>query len=121
MLGSLFVLFLAQTVAAELDEKTREVQAAIGEVETGLRRYRIVYDFYPEDGNRNLVSALSPDYAAFQLEALRDGILIDPWGRPYVYERYDPGDNLPWHTYVFYSIGPNGADESGRGDDIGNW
>ena len=43
------------------------------------------------------------------------------WGYPYVYQRYDPYNYLRWHTYVIYSVGPNGGDEHGNGDDIGNW
>ncbi len=39
------------------------------------------------------------------------GIILDLWGRPYVYE-LAPGE------IIIRSVGPNGADEHGLGDDI---
>jgi general secretion pathway protein G len=41
----------------------------------------------------------------------------DPWQRPYVYRSAGTHNN----DYDLYSIGPNGIDENGGGDDIGNW
>ena len=40
--------------------------------------------------------------------------LLDPWGHPFVYR---VGSSL---KYQLYSIGPNGVDENGKGDDISN-
>lgn len=42
------------------------------------------------------------------------GSPLDPWGREYFYKRagYVGGDNL------IYSLGQNGKDEGGEGDDI---
>ena len=39
------------------------------------------------------------------------GLLLDPWNRPYVYKRVG-------ETIKLYSVGPNGADEDGGGDDV---
>ena len=39
------------------------------------------------------------------------GLLLDPWGHPYVYRHKPDG-------VMLYSIGPNGVDEGGMGDDI---
>lgn len=118
----LIVLFFAKTLfSANFDNEIRQVKATILKVELGLKRYRIVNNTYPEDGNRNLVFALHLDYITFQSQEIGDGLLLDLWGHPYIYRRYDPGDNLRWHTYVIYSVGPNGIDEDGNGDDIGNW
>lgn len=116
------VLLSAQILfSADFRYETKKVKATIAKIELGLKRYRIVNDTCPEDGNRTLISALCPDYITFQPQDIKEGLLFDPWGHPYVYQRYDPGDNLRWHTYVIYSVGPNGADEDGSGDDIGNW
>lgn len=41
----------------------------------------------------------------------------DPWGNPYVY--IFPGTHNT--DYDLYSKGPNGVDDGGSGDDIGNW
>lgn len=116
------ILSFAGTVFCDdFIDKAEKVKEVIAKAATGLKNYRIDNDAYPEDGNRNLVSALYPNYVTFESGEISDGLLLDPWGYPYIYERYDPGDNLRWHTYVIYSIGPNGVDEDGNGDDIGNW
>lgn len=39
-------------------------------------------------------------------------LLLDPWGRPYIYKRV--GDQ-----FKIYSVGLNGTDEDGTGDDVG--
>lgn len=41
----------------------------------------------------------------------------DPWGHTYNYKA--PGTHNS--DYDLYSNGPNGVDDSGSGDDIGNW
>ena len=118
----LIVLSLTQTLfSASFEDEYKKVKDAIARVELGIYRYKVVNSVYPADGNRNLVSSLSSDYITFEPQIIKNGLLIDPWGHSYIYQRYDQGDNLRWHTYVIYSIGPNGIDENGRGDDIGNW
>lgn len=117
VLGIIFTNLLS---FADFETETKIVKDTILKIESGLKRYRMVNSIYPEDSNKRLVSALFPNYLTLQSLTIKDGLLIDPWGHPYVYQRYDPGDNLKWHTYVIYSIGPNGVDEDGNGDDIGN-
>ncbi|MBF0522513.1 MAG: type II secretion system major pseudopilin GspG [Candidatus Omnitrophica bacterium] len=41
----------------------------------------------------------------------------DPWGNPYNYR--SPGSHNT--DYDLYSSGPNGIDDGGSGDDVGNW
>jgi general secretion pathway protein G len=41
--------------------------------------------------------------------------ITDPWGHTYVYRPPDPHQQ---QGLVLYSIGPNGIDEGGKGDDI---
>ena len=41
----------------------------------------------------------------------------DPWGKVYVYK--SPGTHN--NDYDLYSVGPNGVDDNGGGDDVGNW
>jgi hypothetical protein len=45
-----------------------------------------------------------------------DNLAVDPWGHPYVYKLV-PDVGTPTEIRV-YSIGPNGIDEDGLGDDI---
>jgi len=48
----------------------------------------------------------------------KQGRLCDPWGRPYRYHRPARHIQAPMELY---SVGPNGRDEGGQGDDIANW
>ena len=41
------------------------------------------------------------------------GEQVDAWGRPLVYRRLDGGNG-----YILYSLGANGIDENGAGDDV---
>jgi general secretion pathway protein G len=41
----------------------------------------------------------------------------DPWGKTYIYK--SPGTHNS--DYDLYSCGPNGVDDGGSSDDIGNW
>jgi len=45
------------------------------------------------------------------------GVTNDPWGQPYHYAM--PGAATP-SLYDLWSFGPNGANDSGKGDDISN-
>jgi hypothetical protein len=51
--------------------------------------------------------------AGFNVEAkaLHDGLLVDGWGRPWIYRCTEQGPAR------FYSCGPNGRDEDGQFDD----
>jgi len=42
--------------------------------------------------------------------------ILDPWDHPFAYRR-TPGRGEP---FVLYSVGPNGIDENGKGDDVSN-
>ena len=44
--------------------------------------------------------------------------MIDPWGNAFRYI-YPPSENQ--NTYDLYSLGPNGINENGAGDDVNNW
>jgi hypothetical protein len=51
-------------------------------------------------------------------ESLADAIgntseQVDGWGRPLVYRRLDGGNG-----FILYSLGANGIDENGAGDDV---
>ena len=86
---------------------------------------------YPLSGNPSLVNALQDDpqnvdwqgpYMEFKQDELKDGELLDPWGHPYVYLSANGGSpEHRQHSFDLYSIGPNGVDDHGVGDDIINW
>ena len=46
---------------------------------------------------------------------IREGVAADGWGNEYVYRPLEPGSQP---RYEIYSVGKNGADEAGGGDDI---
>lgn len=93
---------------------------------------------YPASGNRNFLEEMlnasrflsaNPDLALDPRRLNGEGELIDPWGRPYIYRNnhsdFPKNQNDPTahnkQTFDFYSVGPDGKDEGGFGDDIGNW
>lgn len=94
-----------------------EIRALVITTKAWMRRKESA----PPAGMAALVEALSAprdpdsgdDRPFFEFEARRlDGkVFRDPWKRPYVY-RVDQG------RIMIYSMGPNGADENGSGDDI---
>ena len=66
------------------------------------------------------------EWLAGRTPVARDTEVVDPWGRPYrwrpqVPSRYDvPRPELPINTVpsLMYSVGPDGVDDEGSGDDI---
>lgn len=114
--------------------KTLEDFVAISKA---IHAYRRESGQYPPSGNKNLLACLSKGRKAGEEPHLQprsvtvssEGELLDAWGRPYVYvekrsrtPQYSP--NSP--TYLLYSVGPNGKDETSPvydpyGDDICNW
>ena len=117
---------MARRKAAIAAAKTR-----IAGLDVSITTYYGDLSVYPPSGNANLVTALTEDpddvdwqgpYEEFKQDELVNGEVIDPWGQPYVY--VSVADGSPQHrpySYDLYSIGLNGADESGDGDDLGNW
>ncbi|KAF0244612.1 MAG: hypothetical protein FD180_2374 [Planctomycetota bacterium] len=93
--------------------------ATVQDVSVALKCYETDFGRYPESGNSNLVKAMAGlgknGFYGFTPDRLNArGEWLDPWNRPYVYERLESGG------FRLYSIGPNGIDEGGKGDDLGN-
>ncbi|MEK7469309.1 MAG: hypothetical protein AAB074_18195 [Planctomycetota bacterium] len=82
-----------------------------------MKSYETEFGVFPVSGNASLVRSLSaanPGMARslFPPERLnRRGEWLDPRNRPYIYERLKTG------AYRLYSMGPNGIDDGGKGDD----
>ncbi len=117
------------TPARKCRERVREL-SVLCENAFGAR------DQYPPSGITNLSRALRDRLGSFDppikldLRLINDGgALIDVWGRPYVYrnnkQNFPKNQNDPnahnKQTFDLYSVGANGTDEGGTGDDIGNW
>ena len=131
ILGILISLVTAGAQAARRRGAVTKAKSTIAALETAIAMYQADMGDYPETGNDNLVKALQDDpgnvnwdgpYMEFKQDELKDGQLVDPWGKPYVYVSVNGGS--PEHrqrSYDLYSLGPNGVDDSGTGDDIYNW
>lgn len=100
--------------------RVRTEQKAIGLVEKALWLYRLEFGAFPASGQEQaaLEAHVSNAYFAdFQRRWPNRKGLRDYWGRPLIIQ---PGRHNP-RLLDIYSVGPNGRDEAGDGDDIKNW
>ncbi len=131
ILGILVSLITAGAQAARRRGAVTKAKTTIAGLETAIAMYQGDMGEYPATGNESLVSALQDDpnnvdwqgpYMEFKQDDLVEGQLIDPWGNSYEYISVNGG--APKHrerSYDLYSLGPNGVDDSGTGDNIVNW
>ena len=131
ILGILVSLVTAGAQAARRRGSVTKAKATIAGIETAIAMYHGDLSTYPPTGNATLVTALSEGsgeadwmgpYMEFKSEDLQAGELVDPWGKPYVYVSVNGGS--PSHrqrSYDLSSLGPDGKDGQGAGDDIVNW
>ncbi len=131
ILGILISLVTAGAQAARRRGAVTKAKATIAGLETAIAMYHGDLGTYPPTDNEALVKGLSEDpndvdwmgpYMEFKQEELQAGQLLDPWSAPYHYISVNGG--APVHrqsSYDLYSLGPNGQDEEGGGDDIVNW
>ena len=131
ILGILISLVTAGAQAARRRAAVTKAKTTIAALETAIAAYAGDMGEYPPTGNSEMISALQDDpsnvdwqgpYMEFKQDELKDGELVDPWGHPYAYISVNGGS--PEHrdrSFDLYSVGPNGQDDSGTGDDIYNW
>ena len=123
---SILALISALVVVNVLPERdraaARTVKIDIGTIESALDQYRLDMYNYPttEQGLEALVRvpaniARADDYRPGGY--LRNGVPLDPWGRPYKYR--SPGE---YGVIDVYSLGADGrSGGEGINADIGNW
>ena len=134
VIAILGILISLVTAGAQMARRKAAVTAAktmVAGLETDIAMYENDLGAYPQTGNANLVKALTEEsddvdwagpYHEFKEAELKGGELIDPWGRPYEYVSITGGaPKHREHSFDLYSLGPNGTDEDGTGDDIFNW
>jgi len=131
ILGILASLIAAGAQSARRRGAVTKAKATIGALETAIAMYHGDMGMYPPSGNPSLRAAMEDDpgdadwggpYMEFKQDELKDGQLVDPWGTPYLYVSINGG--APQHrdrSFDLWSYGPNGTDDSGTGDDLGNW
>ena len=131
ILGILISLVTAGAQAARRRGAVTKAKTMVASLETAIAMYQSDLGAYPPSENGALVKALQDDpgdadwdgpYIEFKRDELKDGELLDPWGHPYAYVSVNGGS--PQHrqrSFDLFSLGPNGVDDSGAGDDIVNW
>ena len=100
--------------------RVRTERQAIAQVEKALLCYYLDFGAFPAPGAEEAAlrqHGANPYHAQFLKRwPAREG-LRDHWGRPLCIK---PGRHNP-RLVDIYSLGPNGRDEQGQGDDIENW
>jgi general secretion pathway protein G len=102
---------------AQEDVEKQKVQTSLPEA---LLRYKIHIGSYPatEEGLQALVTPAQTGADRWRGPYLKKEALLDAWNKPYQYVR--PGTHNP-SSFDLWSYGPNGVNDNGGGDDIGNW
>lgn len=95
--------------AAGPDAKVQAARDELDRLRAGLTVFRLEHNRYPAE-LRELAQP-DNDYPFGYLPDHQRGLVNDPWGRAFVYRLTPEGCEL-------YSVGPNGADEGGKGDDV---
>jgi type II secretory pathway pseudopilin PulG len=86
----------------------RKAEVDLGSFAVLVQKFYALNHRYPRN-DEGLSAALR---LGVGMDQVRDRHPLDPWGRPYVYRaRANEPPQL-------YSLGPNGIDEHGEGDDI---
>ena len=121
MIVLIYVASMASVMTLKRREQVRFTKNEIRALVAVTRTYRRVNQKLPPKGNASLVDHLSQPmdrknsvtrpYFPFDPKRLNDGLFMDAWKRPYVYR-------TQMNAFEIYSLGPNGQDESGAGDDI---
>jgi len=93
------------------DANLTAARSELKRLETGILVFQLEVGRYPGD----LAEIVRPgeNYPHGYLPQPARGIVPDPWGHDYVY--LPPSGN---GSYLLYSMGPNGQDEGGKGDDV---
>jgi Type II secretion system (T2SS), protein G len=116
-----WMILLGFALASKLDQKhTYRVRSnatarKIQILHRGCYVYRQTLHRFPEPGEWQ-IQLMETDKAVFAGPGVV--LFVDSWGRDIRYRvpgRHDAND------FDLYSVGENGLDEDGAGDDIGNW
>ena len=103
-------------------------KAMLAQVEQLIEMYRLDFDQYPP--SLQSLEALTkprreghPPIFEFRGHGQNQPWILDPWGRPLVYRIHShegsfKGKVANLDRFELYSVGPNGIDEGGKGDDV---
>lgn len=104
---------------AVLAAQKANTQAVLRQLRQALAAYQMDTGALPPDGCPHLMEALDGrdggrKYADFGQMSLVGGVVADPWGHPIIYRR----GTAPGERWILRSVGPDGRDDNGAGDDI---
>jgi hypothetical protein len=108
-----------KAIAATVDDpglegKREACRVLLKNLSLALRLYELDHAAYPDALAQGLQTRgpKKLPYFEFTPDLLNDkGEALDVWGKPLVYKKVRDG-------FVLYSVGPNGKDEDGQGDDV---
>jgi len=92
--------------------KKKAAKAQIEMFSTAIDSFRLDVGKFPTD----IKELRESSDEKWQGPYLPKDIPVDPWGNPYEYK--NPGEH---GDYDILSMGPNGQNEGGEGDDIASW
>ena len=125
IIGLLSSVVLFNVLGARTDAQVKTAKVNISAMSQALEQYALdAYDYPSEQqGLEALISRPDnlPAGASYRTGGYlqKSSIPLDPWGRPFVYER--PGDKSG-RAYDLYSLGADGKEGGDELDaDIGNW
>ncbi len=103
-------------------DKSEISRKQIKDLDAALKAFQAENGYLPHSVNSGMVVALSGGrrggFYRFNREELNGrNEVIDAWGNPLIY--HSPGSKGA--AFDLFSCGPNGKDDCGAGDDIGNW
>ena len=88
-------------------DKNERAYADLARLQTGVIIYQLLTEKYPS----SLDDLLGEVDGQPLLDNPGAGVPNDPWGNAYIYRQVTNG-------FMLYSVGPNGQDEGGQGDDV---
>jgi hypothetical protein len=114
--GSILVYYRAVYAGVVEQGRVSSTRALLSHVEQLLSIYRQNHDCYPKslnglitDGRRRF---------EFRGNGAVDTEFVDSWGHLLMYQEVMVDPLLPKSAYSLYSVGPNGIDDGGAGDDV---
>lgn len=121
LISLLYVATFVSRFRIETKQKVNSTETELRALRVGIQKFRSLNNSVPNSGIRSLIESLRrpstshrdclPLDKDVKVKRLKDNTLVDLWGRPYVYVHNQSG-------LALYSVGPNGRDEEGAGDDI---
>jgi hypothetical protein len=124
VVGVLIALAMRGAQTFDNYDNHRSTSAELMDLGIALKAYETDHGRFPPPPNASLVRTLQTigqgrrPYFAFLPEQISpSGELIDAWQKPCVY-KFVKATDRGVIAFRLYSLGPNGIDEDGKGDDI---